>query len=99
MENLFLKEMKTRKRSILRFNSGVFNWSFPCRYDPTADFRAHSNAHKRTVVEQESYLSKEQLKELQRVQRERVELAKRKQLGLEIKQTLGVRMDGNEFED
>ncbi|KAF8515317.1 hypothetical protein BU17DRAFT_76838 [Hysterangium stoloniferum] len=68
-------------------------------YDPNADFRAHSSAHKRTAVERESYLSKEQLHDLRRVQHERVEIAKRKQLGLEIKQSLGVRMDGNAFDE
>jgi len=68
-------------------------------YDPNADFRAHSSAHKRTTVEHESYLSKEQLHDLRRIQHERVEIAKRKQLGLEIKQSLGVRMDGNAFEE
>lgn len=69
------------------------------RYDPNADFRAHSSALKRPIAEKETYLSKEQLKDLQRVQRERVEISKRKQLGLEVKQNLGVRMDGNEFEE
>ncbi|KIJ51272.1 hypothetical protein M422DRAFT_157818 [Sphaerobolus stellatus SS14] len=62
-------------------------------YDPNADLRAHSSAHKRVVVEQDSYLSTEQLKDLRRVQRERVEIAKRKQLGLEVSQKLGVRME------
>jgi hypothetical protein len=60
--------------------------------------QAHSNAHKRSVVEHESYLSKDQLKDLRRVQHERVEIAKQKQLGLEIKQSLGVRMDGSMFD-
>ncbi|KAF8578464.1 hypothetical protein K439DRAFT_1417109 [Ramaria rubella] len=68
-------------------------------YDPNADMQAHSSAHKRTVVEHESYLNKDQLKDLRRVQHERVEIAKRKQLGLEIKQSLGVRMDGNMFDE
>lgn len=68
-------------------------------YDPNADMQAHSSAHKRTVVEHESYLSKDQLKDLRRVQHERVEIAKRKQLGLEVKQSLGVRMDGSMFDE
>jgi len=68
-------------------------------YDANADMQAHSSAHKRAVVEHESYLSKDQLRELRRVQHERIEIAKRKQLGLEIKQSMGVRMDGNAFEE
>jgi hypothetical protein len=65
-----------------------------------ADFRAHSSALKLPPSEKETYLSKQQLKELQRVERERVEVAKRKQLGLEVSQTLGVRMEDNhDFED
>jgi len=69
------------------------------RYDPNADIQAHSSAHKRTVVEHESYLSKDQLRDLRRVQHERVEIAKRKQLGLEVKQSMGVRMDGSMFDE
>jgi hypothetical protein len=43
-------------------------------YDPDADMRAHQNNLKRPIVESESYLDKEQLQELRRVQRERVEV-------------------------
>jgi hypothetical protein len=43
-------------------------------YDPEADMRAHQNSLKRPAVETESYLDKEQLQELRRVQRERVEV-------------------------
>ena len=43
-------------------------------YDPDADMRAHQNNLKRPAVEKESYLDKEQLQELRRVQRERVEV-------------------------
>ena len=43
-------------------------------YDVNADLKAHSSAHKRKVVEQESYLSKERLLELRKVQNERVEV-------------------------
>jgi len=44
-------------------------------YDVNADLKAHSSAHKRKVVEQESYLSKEQLMELRKVQNERIEVS------------------------
>ncbi|GJJ08499.1 hypothetical protein Clacol_002717 [Clathrus columnatus] len=68
-------------------------------YDFNADYRAHSSALKRGTTESESYLTKEQLQELRQVQRERVELIKRKQLGLEVSGTLGVRMDGGSVEE
>ena len=43
-------------------------------YDANADLKAHSSAHKRKAIEQESYLSKERLMELRKVQNERVEV-------------------------
>lgn len=43
-------------------------------YDPEADMRAHQSNLKRPAVETESYLDKDQLQELRRVQRERVEV-------------------------
>ena len=43
-------------------------------YDVNADLKAHSSAHKRKAIEQESYLSKERLMELRKVQNERVEV-------------------------
>ncbi|KAI0302436.1 hypothetical protein B0F90DRAFT_1667620 [Multifurca ochricompacta] len=63
-------------------------------YDADADMRAHQNNLKRPAVESESYLDKEQLQELRRVQRERVEAGKMKLLGMDIKANMGVRMDG-----
>jgi len=67
-------------------------------YDPQADMKALKSAHKRKDVEHESYLSKEQLQELRKVQQERVEASKMKLLGMDIKQTMGVRMDGVGFD-
>jgi hypothetical protein len=43
-------------------------------YDVDADMRAHQNNLKRPIVDSESYLDKDQLQELRRVQRERVEV-------------------------
>lgn len=43
-------------------------------YDPNADLLAHSSAHKRAPTEKESYLSKEQVQELRRVQQERLQV-------------------------
>ncbi|KAF8661483.1 hypothetical protein AX16_001320 [Volvariella volvacea WC 439] len=68
-------------------------------YDPSADLKAISSAHKRRPVERETYLSREQLEELRRVQNERVQVGKMKQLGMDVKQNMGVRMDGTVFDD
>ncbi|EIW80477.1 hypothetical protein CONPUDRAFT_137666 [Coniophora puteana RWD-64-598 SS2] len=68
-------------------------------YDPAADLRAHGAAHRRAAVEHESYLSKEQLLELRRVQHERVQAAKMKRMGMEVGQSMGVRMDGTKFDE
>jgi hypothetical protein len=43
-------------------------------YDPQADMKAIRGAHKRKPVEQDSYLNKEQLLELRKVQNERIEV-------------------------
>jgi len=64
------------------------------RYDAEADMRAHQSKLKRPAVESESFYDKDQLQELRRVQRERVEAGKMKLLGMDIKSNMGVRMDG-----
>ena len=43
-------------------------------YDPTADMRAHASTHKRRAVEHDSYMNKEQLMELRKVQNERIQV-------------------------
>jgi hypothetical protein len=43
-------------------------------YDPQADMQTLRSVHKRKPVEQESFLSKEQLLELRKVQHERIEV-------------------------
>jgi hypothetical protein len=45
-------------------------------YDPAADIIAHQSKHKKQAVETESYLSKEQLLELRKVQHERIEVSR-----------------------
>ncbi|PIL33653.1 hypothetical protein GSI_04276 [Ganoderma sinense ZZ0214-1] len=67
-------------------------------YDPTADMRAHASTHKRRAIEHDSYMNKEQLMELRKVQNERIQAGKMKLLGMEIKQNMGVRMDGTMFD-
>jgi hypothetical protein len=44
-------------------------------YDPAADMRALSGAHKKKAPERESYLSREQLEELRKVQTERTQVS------------------------
>ncbi|TFY79919.1 hypothetical protein EWM64_g4093 [Hericium alpestre] len=68
-------------------------------YDPNADIKAHALKHKRPEQERESYMSREQLMELRKVQQERIEAGKMKLLGMDIKQNMGVRMDGSKFDD
>lgn len=68
-------------------------------YDPAADLAAHRSSHKKSAREQESFLSKEHLQELRRVQNERVQIGKMKVLGLDVKQNMGVRMDGSQFDE
>ncbi|KAH7332719.1 hypothetical protein B0J17DRAFT_678552 [Rhizoctonia solani] len=67
-------------------------------YDLNADMAAHTSRHKRPTTEAETYLSREQLQELRKVQNERNQAGQMKRLGMEIKGTMGVRMDGSEFE-
>ena len=69
-------------------------------YDPDADLRALQGAQRRRPrAEPDAHMTREQLVELRRVQAERVEAGKMKLLGMEIKQNMGVRMDGTSFDD
>lgn len=43
-------------------------------YDPNADLQAHTASHKRAAVEHDTYLSKDQLEALRKVQNERIEV-------------------------
>ena len=79
------------------------------RYDPMADIRAHSsiikvshlnvatdpcsNAAQSQSVKKEAVLSRAELEELRRIEAERVEVGKRRQLGLDIPRHLGVRTE------
>ena len=68
-------------------------------YDLNADLAAHSSSHKRISTSKDTYMSKEQLQELRKVQAERNQVAKMKLMGMEIGQSFGVRMDGSMFDD
>ncbi|OCF45660.1 tRNA(His) guanylyltransferase [Kwoniella heveanensis CBS 569] len=62
-------------------------------YDPFADMKAHSSGLKSQVKQQETLYSREQIEELRRVEAERTQVAKRKQMGLEVPRNLGVRTE------
>lgn len=115
-EKYYNMEAYDRRMSALR--SGEFVPPADDSYDPQADMKALTSSHKRKLVEHESYLNREQLMELRRVQNERVEVrvqpflkgtfliiclilqaGKMKLLGMDIKQNLGVRMDGTMFDE
>jgi C4-dicarboxylate-specific signal transduction histidine kinase len=68
-------------------------------YDANADLRALESQHRRKDSQRESYLSREQLEELRRVQNERIQAGRMKILGMDIKQNMGVRMDGTAFDE
>jgi len=91
-------EMEAYKRRMASLRSGEFVPPVEDTYDPAADMRAHATKHKKATVERESYMSREQLMELRKVQNERVEIGRMKRLGMEVKQNMGVRMDENMFE-
>lgn len=67
-------------------------------YDPNADMRALTGARKKKAAEAESYLSRDQLQELRKVQNERVQAGKMKLLGMDIKPSFGVRMEEEDEE-
>lgn len=74
-------------------------------YDPLADekaakasFKAQRRAEESSRGTPAQWQSREQLEALHRVQTERIEAAKMKQLGLQTSATKGVRMDGTEFD-
>ncbi|KAG5731965.1 hypothetical protein E4T56_gene7768 [Termitomyces sp. T112] len=91
--------MEAYERRMTALRQGEFIPPADDAYDPQADLKAISGAHKKKTAEQETYLSKERLQELRRVQQERVEAGKMKLLGMDIKQNMGVRMDGTMFDD
>ncbi|KAF8832309.1 hypothetical protein HHX47_DHR1001938 [Lentinula edodes] len=96
-EKYYNMEAYERRMSALR--AGEYLPPADDHYDPSADMKALSNAHKKKGADSSTYLSKERLMELRKVQNERVEAGKMKLLGMDIKQNMGVRMDGTVFDD
>lgn len=66
--------MEAYERRMSALRQGEFVPPPDDSYDPQADMKAISGAHKKKVVEHESYLSKDQLQELRKVQHERIEV-------------------------
>lgn len=83
------------KMDAIRTGESYTSFDGVASYDPSKDLASHASSLRRPVVETETYLSQAQLAELRRVQNERIEMGKRKTLGLEVKRDLGVRMDGS----
>ncbi|TFK84699.1 hypothetical protein K466DRAFT_496092 [Polyporus arcularius HHB13444] len=95
-EKFYHMEQYERRMTALR--AGEYLPPADDSYDPAADMRALASSHKRRPVEQDTYMSKDQLMELRRVQNERIEAGKMKLLGMDIKHNMGVRMDGSMFD-
>jgi len=66
--------MEAYERRMSALRSGEYLPPAEDSYDPAIDLKAHSSKHKKTPVEQESYLNKEQLLALRKVQHERIEV-------------------------
>lgn len=63
-------------------------------YDPRADEAALAAQHKRTTkTDGEVYIGRAQLEQLRRIERERVEASRMKRMGMEVKESMGVRYE------
>ncbi|EJT97044.1 hypothetical protein DACRYDRAFT_85484 [Dacryopinax primogenitus] len=62
-------------------------------YDPEKDLADMRASRKKPEKDKESFLSVAELRELQKVERERTQIGKMKSMGLEVKPSMGVRMD------
>jgi len=67
--------MEAYERRMTSLRAGEFVPPAEDSYNLEADLRAHSQRHKKAPAEHESYLSKEELMELRKVQSERVEVS------------------------
>lgn len=66
--------MEAYERRMASLRSGEFVPPSADTYDPAADMKAHATRHKKATADQESYMSREQLMELRKVQNERIEV-------------------------
>lgn len=73
-EKYYNMEAYERRMSALR--QGEYLPPVNDSYDFNADMKAVSSSHKKKLTEQDTYMSKEQLQELRRVQQERSEVSR-----------------------
>ena len=66
--------MEAYERRMDAVRSGAYVPPADDGYDPNADMRALQSTHKRKPVEQDTYMNREQLMELRKVQAERIEV-------------------------
>nr|GAT51527.1 predicted protein [Mycena chlorophos] len=93
-------DMESYNRRMNALRAGEFAPPPEDTYDPRADMKALSAAHKKRAAADDTTLSREKLMELRKVQNERVQAGKMRQLGMEVSQTMGVRMeDGASFDE
>lgn len=65
-------------------------------YDPRADEAALAAQHKRVAkTDGEVYIGRAQLEQLRRIERERVEASRMKRMGMEVKESMGVRYEAD----
>ncbi|EGG03800.1 hypothetical protein DFH28DRAFT_900587 [Melampsora americana] len=63
-------------------------------YDPRADEAALAAQHKRVAkTDGEVYIGRAQLEELRKLERDRVEASRMKRMGMEVKESMGVRYE------
>lgn len=67
-------DMTSYENRMAALRSGEFVPPQDDGYDPNADLRALQSTHKRKARDADTYLSKEQLMELRKVQAERIEV-------------------------
>jgi hypothetical protein len=91
--------MEAHERRMQALRAGEYLPPTDDIYDFEADLKAVKSAHKKKAEEPDTYLSREQLQELRKVQQERTEISRMKLLGMDIKQSHGVRMDGSTFDE
>ena len=72
-EKFYSMDAYERRMDALR--SGAYVPPADDGYNPDADLRALQSSHKRRAAEQDTYMSKEQLMELRKVQAERIEVS------------------------
>ena len=66
--------MEEYERRMAALRAGEYLPPADDAYDPAADMRALASTHKRRPVEQDTFMSKEQLMELRKVQNERIQV-------------------------